>query len=97
MEAQFIAAKTLCLHYDIEISFVETLSDMGLIQIEIIENAPCIHEDEITTLEKIIRLQNDLNLNLEGIDIIFNLLNNERVLREEINLLKNRLSLYEND
>jgi len=96
MEAQFIPTETLCLHYKIEVSYVETLSEMGLIQIQNIENKLCIHEDEITTLEKIIRLQNDLNLNLEAIDIIFNLLNKEKALLEEINLLKNKLSIYEN-
>ena len=44
-----------------------------------------------------IRLYNELNVNIEGLDIIFNLLEKEKRLREELNALKNKLKLYEND
>ncbi len=92
-----IPTTTLCLHYDIEISFVDDLNKMGLIKIEIIEQNQFIHQDQISDLEKIIRLHNELNVNLEGIDVVFNLLKKERKLQEELNTLKNRLRLYEND
>ena len=36
-------------------------------------------------------------MNLEGIDVVFNLLEKERDLRNELIALKNRLRLYEND
>ena len=90
-----ISAQVLCTHYDIEISFVDSLSIMGLIQIEKIEQDQFIHQDHIGDFEKIIRLHNELNVNLEGIDIVLNLLEKERELKHEINVLKNRLSLYE--
>jgi hypothetical protein len=92
-----ISTLTLCSHYNIEISFVDTLNKMGLIEIEIIEQKQYIHEDQISDLERIIRLHNELNVNLEGIDVVFNLLAKERELRNELNALKNRLRLYEND
>ena len=92
-----ISTQTLCSHYNIEISFVDALNKMGLIQIEIIEQNQFIHQDQISDLEKIIRLHNELNVNLEGIDVVFNLLAKERELRNELNALKNRLRLYEND
>ena len=44
-----------------------------------------------------IRLHNELNVNIEGIDVVFNLLEKEKELREELNALKNKLKLYEND
>lgn len=92
-----ILTQTLCSHYDIEISFVDALHKMGLIQIEVIEQNQFIHQDQISDLEKIIRLHNELNVNLEGIDVVFNLLRREQELRSELNALKNRLRLYEND
>ncbi len=92
-----IPTQTLCSRYNIEISFVDALNKMGLIQIEIIEHNQFIHQDQISDLEKIIRLHNELNVNLEGIDVVFNLLEKERELRNELNALKNRLKLYEND
>ena len=96
-EIHLISTQTLCSHYNIEISFVDALNKMGLIQIEIIEQDQFIHQDQISDLEKIIRLHNELNVNLEGIDVVFNLLEKERDLRNELNALKNRLKLYEND
>ena len=95
-ENQLIPTTTLCLHYDIEISFVDALNKMGLIRIEIIEQDQFIHQDQISDLEKIVRLHNELNVNLEGIDVVFNLLEKEKELRNELNTLKNRLRLYEN-
>lgn len=96
-EAYLIPAQTLCSHYNIEISFVDTLNNMGLIHIEIIEQNQFIHQDQISDLEKIIRLHNELNVNLEGIDVVFNLLEKEKNLRNELVALKNRLRLYESD
>jgi hypothetical protein len=98
MKAQdLILAQTICSHYSIEVSFVDALNQMGLIQIEIIEHSQYIHQDQISDLEKIIRLHNELNINLEGIDIVFNLLRKEEELRQELTTLKNRLRLYESE
>ncbi len=96
-EKPLISTQSLCSHYNIEISFVNALSKMGLIQIEIVEQNQFIHQDQIGDLEKIIRLHDELNVNLEGIDVVFNLLAKERELQNELNALKNRLRLYEND
>ena len=92
-----IPTTVLCLHYNIEVSFVDALNNFGLIQVELVDENQFIHQDQIGNLEKIIRLHNDLNMNLEGIDIVFNLLEKERTLRNELLMLQNRLKLYEND
>jgi len=97
MEKNLIAITTLCSHYEIEFSFIDALHKTGLIQIVIIEQDQFIHQDQIGDLEKMIRLHHELNVNLEGIDVVFNLLEKERELRNELNALKNRLRLYEND
>jgi len=34
---------------------------------------------------------------LEGIDVVFNLLEKEKQLRDELTALKNRIRLYENE
>ena len=96
IEHYLIPTQTICTQYDIEISFVDALDKMGLIQIKIVERNQYIHQDQIGELEKIIRLHNDLKVNLEGIDVVLNLLEKEKALRNELNTLKNRLRLYEN-
>ncbi len=97
MEKNLIAIATLCSYYEIEFSFFDALYKTGLIQIVIIEQDQFIHQDQIGDLEKMIRLHHELNVNIEGIDVALNLLEKEKELREELNALKNRLKLYEND
>lgn len=90
-----IPTHTLCAHYDIEITFVNELDEMGLIHIELIEEKPFIHSDQLNRLEKIMRLYHDLELNLEGIDVIFHLLEQQEALNKEVKELRSRLRLYE--
>ena len=52
-------------------------------------------EDKVTVVDNIIRIQNDLNLNMKVIDTIFNLLEKTNELQTELNTVKNRLRLYE--
>jgi len=92
-----IATETLCSQYEIEFSFVDALHQIGLLRVEIIEQHRFIHQDQIADFEKMIRLHHELDVNPEGIDVIFNLLEKERALQSEINSLKNRLRIYEND
>jgi hypothetical protein len=94
-EAELIPTDTVCLHYNIDLSFVDDLYNIGLIEIEIIEQQQFIHVDQIGDLEKMIRLHQELNVNLEGIDVVLNLLKKEQELKQELNQVRNRLRLYE--
>lgn len=97
MKTKYLIPKeTLCLHYDIEYTFVDALHNIGLIEIEIIEKKQYVHQDQIRDFEKMVRLHHELNVNLEGIDVVFNLLRKEKALRDELLELKNRLNRYEN-
>ncbi|MBC7382130.1 MAG: chaperone modulator CbpM [Bacteroidia bacterium] len=94
---KLIPVDQFCKHYNIEFSFINTLTEFGLIQITRIEEIPCIPYDQIKDLEKLIRLHYDLEINVEGIDAISHLLNRVDQLQMEMKLLKNRLRLYENE
>lgn len=85
-----ILIKTLCVRYEVEISFFEELNNIGLIEIEQLENDEFIQEERIGDLEKMIRLHRELDLNIEGIDVVFNLLQKEIQLREEVQELRDR-------
>lgn len=95
MEQKLVAITTLCSHYEIEVSFIDALHHTGLIEVEVIEEESYLHQDQLTDLEKMIRLHHELNLNIEGIDVVFNLLEKERKLREEVAILRKRLNIYE--
>lgn len=95
MEKNYIAITTVCAQYEIEVSFIDALYHTGLIQIEVVGQESCLHEDQLGDLEKMIRLHHELNLNTEGIDVVFNLLEKEKRLRQELTALRNRLKRYE--
>lgn len=93
---KFIPLQKLCELYKIEMSFFSSLNEIGLIQITSIEESKYIHQDKINDIEKMIRMHRDLEINIEGIDIAFNLLQKIDELENELNTIKNRLRIYEN-
>lgn len=92
---KLIQIKQLCTHYQVEMSLFSELNDFGIIEILTIEDSYFIHEDKISVVEKVVRMQQDLNINLEGVDTVFNLLDKINGLQSELNTVKNRLRLYE--
>lgn len=96
MEAEYlIAVDEFCASHDIEISFISSLHDTGLIEITRIDESEFLDAEQLQELEKYIRFYYELNINLEGIDSIKHLLRRVNTLRNEITLLRNRLQLYE--
>lgn len=93
----FISIKKLCDHYKVEVSFFRQLNEVGLVEIVTIEQKPYLREDTITDVEKMVRINQDLNINIEGIDAVFNLLKKMNALEYKMNVLQNRLRLYESD
>ncbi|WP_027137564.1 chaperone modulator CbpM [Gaetbulibacter saemankumensis] len=94
---EYIPIAKLSKHYTIEMAFFEKLHNEGLIELITIEKTTCLHQDYLHTFEKIMRIHNDLDINIEGIDVVLNLLNKVDELHNELHQLKSRLNLYEND
>lgn len=91
----YIEALEFCSSFNIELNFLESLREYGLIELENIEEVIYIPEDQLSDLERIVRLHYDLDINLEGIETIINLLHKSEELRHEIESLKNKLRFYE--
>lgn len=89
-----IAANELCEYYQIEISFFDTLKDVGLIEIASIENCYYLSFSELPKLEKLLRLHHDLNINIEGLEVVNNMLEKMEEMQLEIRQLKNKLSAF---
>jgi len=54
-----------------------------------------IQENELSKLEQIVRLHQELNINSEGVDAIINLLKRIENMQNEITVLRNKLRFYE--
>lgn len=90
-----ITGTEFCSVHNIEITFLYNLNENGLIRLQRSEDNLLIEEEQLSDLERIVRLYYDLGINFEGIETIINLLERTENLQEEINNLKNRLRLYE--
>jgi hypothetical protein len=96
MEAEYlIAIDEFCDSHHIDISFVSSLQQSGLIEITSIKEEDFIDADQLPQLEKFVRLYYDLDINLEGIETIKYMLERINNMQEEIRTLRNRLKLYE--
>lgn len=91
----FIPLHTICTHYQAEISFINELNDIGLIEIHTVEEIHYLHQNQIRDIEKMIRMHHELNVNTEGIDVAFNLLQRINELHEELNQMRKRLKIVE--
>ena len=96
MEIQeFIPIDIFCRQHGVEISFISSLHEFGLIEIMKIQQAECIPLTQLVVAEKFVRLHDELHINLEGIDAVTHLLQRVKNMQDEIQHLKNRLRLYE--
>lgn len=93
---QYIAVTEVSKIYNVEISFLSTLKEMGLIECILVSQTECIHTEAIHDVEKMIRMHQDLSVNPEGIDIIFNLLEKVDQMDRELKRLHNRIQFHEN-
>jgi hypothetical protein len=86
-----------CANHNIEVSFISSLQQNGLIEITTIKESGFIDLDQLRQLEKIVRLYYELDINLEGIETINFLLQRINSMQDEIIALKNKLRLYETE
>ncbi|WP_316635523.1 chaperone modulator CbpM [uncultured Flavobacterium sp.] len=90
-----IQIKQFCIYHEIENTFITELHNYGLIQITILEEDEYLEPEQLPAVEKMIRLHYDLKINLEGIDVIANLLGKIETLQQNLTTTQNKLRLYE--
>lgn len=90
-----IAASEFCVHHKIELAFIESLREYGLIETVIVEEKIFLPISQLQRLEKFYRLHFELDINLEGIETIGHLLDKMNTMQDQIRELTNRLKSYE--
>jgi hypothetical protein len=77
------------------LSFINALKESGLVTITVVEQKIFVPADQLSQLEKMVRLYHEMDINLEGIETITYLLQRMNEMQQQIAALNNRLSLYE--
>ena len=95
METQkLIEVETFCKNNDIEISFVNSLEQNGLIEITKIEETKFFNFEQLMELDRYIRFYYELNINLEGFDTIKHLFRRVNEMCDKITYLQNKRYLF---
>lgn len=92
---EFIRIREFCINYGIEESFVFDLQEYEVIQIILIGDEPHLSEQELPILEKMIRMHQELEINPQGLQAIYHLLEKVSGLQEEVIALNRRLNRFE--
>ena len=93
--ADMIVLDEFCASHQVEISFIHSLEQYGLIETMTLNQTVCVQGNDLSKLEQIVRLHQQLNINSEGIDAIIHLLQRIENMQTEINELRNKLHFYE--
>lgn len=92
---ELILVTDFCKSYEISYTFITGLRDAGLVEVVAEQEQEYIRAEQLSQLEKLVRLHNELDINPEGVEAIAHLLQRMDEMQQRIRLLQQRLSLYE--
>jgi chaperone modulatory protein CbpM len=94
---KYIAIEEFCSHHGVEVMLVREFADFGLIQLTRQEDQDFVAPEEVSRLERMLRLARDLEVNKEGIDIILHMREELQQLRREAAALRYRIRQLEEE
>lgn len=86
-----------CSHHQIEFSFINSLHEFGLIEVIVFEDNKYLSHEQLKDVEKMMRLHYELDINMEGIDVVSNLLKRISDLQQELIISQNKLRVFEGE
>ncbi|WP_028891854.1 chaperone modulator CbpM [Tenacibaculum sp. 47A_GOM-205m] len=94
-DKELISVQKVIIHHNLDEHFIESIESFQLIEFVVKGSDRYLYTEQLPTLEKIIRLYYDLEVNMEGIDVINNMLDRMDHMHKTIQQLENKLKLYE--
>lgn len=92
-----ILIEHFCNNHEIEFSFIDSLQEFGLIEVIVHEDNKYLHQEQLKDVEKMMRMHYELDINMEGIDVISHLLKRIHHLQDELRITQNKLRLFEGE
>lgn len=92
--SSLIRVAQVCTHYHVDLRFIQSLQELGHVELIVESNDQYITEEQLKRLESFIYFHTELQINIEGVDAIAHLLNKIEALQHELQAVNNKLSLY---
>ncbi|MGG8495193.1 chaperone modulator CbpM [Tenacibaculum sp. TC6] len=94
-DKELISIQKIIHHHNLDEQFIESIESFQLIEFVVKDADKYLYVEQLPRLEKIIRLYYDLEVNMQGIDVINNMLSKMNSMHKTIQQLQNKLKLYE--
>lgn len=91
----YILVSSLCRHYAVEQSLLYSLRDHELLEITTIESDDYLHHEHLAHFERLMRINKDLHLDPESMDVVVGLLEKIENLQHKLAEVQSRLGIYE--
>jgi hypothetical protein len=91
---KLVLVATICDHYSLELPFFDQLDHHGMVEIVQVGQDPYIKENQLSILEKVIRIHHDLQVNLDGVAVILDLVDRIELLQQENRNLRRQIRVY---
>ncbi len=95
IKSKRIHVQQVCRHYRIENSFIHSLHEYGIVNIQSQDDLDYMEEEHLPRLEKAIRFHHELEINLPGIGVVLDLLDKIEKLTQENEQLRHRMSYFD--
>jgi chaperone modulatory protein CbpM len=92
---EIISLDEFCTHHNIDLAFIYSLNEAGLIETIVIEEKVFLEARHLRHLERLVQFYYELGINIEGLETIHHLLSRMNEMQQQIITLSNRLRLYE--
>ena len=89
-----IPVELFCTTCHVETTLIDSLEQSGLVEITVVEHRRFIAPEQLGHLEKMVRLHEDLDINVPGLEAIHHMLSRMEELQKELSRLRNRLRRF---
>ena len=97
MQNELIAVEAYCTYHGAEPAFIDALELSGLLSVKVLDEGRFIAYEQLQQLECYTRWYYDMDINVPGIDALNNLLDKVKQMQQEMDYLKQQLSLYQSN
>jgi hypothetical protein len=92
-----IPVELFCTTCHVETSLIDSLEESGLVQITVVQRRRFIAPEQMEQLEKMVRMHEDLGINVPGLEAIHHMLERIGSLQGELTQLRNRLRRFSDE